>query len=112
MNTIDPELVEKMMKICVGEGLPDPALATSGAFPEGWVNQYLSLLKSLDDWQSQEFLPTKLVYCFYRVGYHIGVNYSEWGRATGKRNQKTEKQLVDIRLATELFITGSFFELE
>ncbi len=99
--------IEDIKSLCVGEKLPDPILISTGEFPDGWVEEYLTLLsENRIFWQNLESWPKDLIYCFFRVGFHIGSAYSEWCRSSGEINFKTEEQLTRIRLFTDAFIAG------
>ena len=99
--------IKEIHRLCDGENRPDHTLLDEGMLPDGWKEEYLSLLKNNRIyWQNLDSWPRNLFYSFYRVALHHKYSYDEWAKKNGA-NQQTEVEMGKIRLLTEAFIYGT-----
>ena len=102
------EFIAQLLNLCDGPNKPDESLYISGKFPKNWVVSYLRLLKNNRPyWNDISNWPRDIIYCFYRIGFHVGFAYQEWCRNNNETNYQTENELNKVRLFTEGFICGA-----
>lgn len=102
-------IADKIYDHVFGSSNPTGRLIEDGCFPDDWTMIYLSLLEQASsEWKDQLMWPSKMVAAIHFTSWYLVLRYEVWQTSSGKRDEKTERQLNSLRSPSEIFLmTGS-----
>jgi hypothetical protein len=109
---MDPEenrVADLLFDLSLGSQSPLHSILTTGAFPRGWVDDYLENLgRATAVLHARSHWPKKLVAAVHVAAlYYLPTWYEGWQRFNpGAKNLETETAIKQIRLASEVFLLG------
>jgi hypothetical protein len=107
----DPNLEDLLYDHVFGADTPCGWLVERGAFPDGWVDRYLDIVRALTEhYTGQAMLPRRVVWAVHFASWYLPLRYDDWGEAFGKSNQHTIGELARLRTPSEVFICGSKYD--
>ena len=89
---------------CLGNNSPLGTLLNEGHFPDSWIEEFIKLVdQAHKEFEDKKDLPVKLVGALHAMTLSPHNRYRTYKLDHNKVNEKTEKELNEIRSRCNLF---------
>ena len=104
---------DKLHELVWGARQPEPALVSTGKFPDNWGDDYLSLLSTAETTlRNSSSWPRTLFVSIHFASCYLPLRYEAWKTQAGIENRETKQMLAEISLRSELLIWRTFIDDE
>ncbi len=103
---------DQLLRSIYQQNLVFSQLLNKGKLPERWAERYLKWVGQVQEcFAPDEPLPRSVYALIYNVSVYCTKRYQDWQHSKGKRDEETERLLIEMRHAGDRVVIKPFFEM-